>query len=209
MRVQNKIALNCVKKSLRWFVILLVIVVIYIITIKFLRSPTITDFYSILGIVDLSNTSFFGILMMIYQYAVTLYFSYIFYNYEINEEVDNVIIRMDQQKWIITKNIICYVYIAAFRIIYTIYSSFFYSVNIHDLIIIAFSVSSNYFLLISLTFFLSNHLKQRKKEIYILLTLLIFLLHIVINSFIFNYFMLIIISMYEFKSFNFKKLYYK
>ena len=206
MKIQKNISFLCIKKCLNWFLIMIGISFAYIVIIRLIKSIEYSEISSLLGIPGVKNINFYNSLTIIYQYSFTIYYSYLFYNYEKQESMDNIILRMNPQNWIKSKIIVQLIAIFILRFIYTLIIILILQINLKKYLFIIVSSFTIHIFLSIFVIFLSNYYRKSIKFI-ILITSLCLIESMIYNhiiSIIVNVLFGILIILYEYFTFNFK-----
>ena len=207
MKVQLEILLLCLRKTFKWYLMMIFMAVIYIISIKIVRNVQANDLMVLFGSVNLKSLSFLGTLVMIYQYSFTIYFSYLFYNYEADNYIYNILIRSKAKKWFKSKIIVQFFGIIAFQLIYYVLVISFTSFDVLKYISMIFIAIFSHLFISIIVSFLSNHLR---KKIYVLIwtVVLLFFEILLINYTFFPAFILFfVLIIYDTYNFSLKKNY--
>lgn len=207
MKVQLEILLLCLRKTFKWYLMMIFMAVIYIISIKIVRNVQANDLMVLFGSVNLKSLSFLGTLVMIYQYSFTIYFSYLFYNYEADNYIYNILIRSKAKKWFKLKIIVQFFGIIAFQLIYYVLVISFTSFDVLKYISMIFIAIFSHLFISIIVSFLSNHLR---KKIYVLIwtVVLLFFEILLINYTFFPAFILFfVLIIYDTYNFSLKKNY--
>ena len=205
MKVQLEILLLCLRKTFKWYLMMIFMAVIYIISIKIVRNVQANDLMVLFGSVNLKSLSFLGTLVMIYQYSFTIYFSYLFYNYEADNYIYNILIRSKAKKWFKLKIIVQFFGIIAFQLIYYVLVISFTSFDVLKYISMIFIAIFSHLFISIIVSFLSNHLR---KKIYVLIwtVVLLFFEILLINYTFFPAFILFfVLIIYDTYNFSLKK----
>ncbi len=206
MKIQKNISFLCIKKCLNWFLIMIGISFAYIVIIRLIKSIEYSEISSLLGIPGVKNINFYNSLTIIYQYSFTIYYSYLFYNYEKQESMDNIILRMNPQNWIKSKIIVQLIAIFILRFIYTLIIILILQINLKKYLFIIVSSFTIHIFLSIFVIFLSNYYRKSIKFI-ILITSICLIESMIYNhiiSIIVNVLFGILIILYEYFTFNFK-----
>ena len=206
MKIQKNISFLCIKKCLNWFLIMIGISFAYIVIIRLIKSIEYGEISSLLGIPGVKNINFYNSLTIIYQYSFTIYYSYLFYNYEKQESMDNIILRMNPQNWIKSKIIVQLIAIFILRFIYTLIIILILQINLKKYLFIIVSSFAIHIFLSIFVIFLSNYYRKSIKFI-ILITSICLIESMIYNhiiSIIVNVLFGILIILYEYFTFNFK-----
>lgn len=206
MKIQLEIFFLCLKRAFKWYLIMILTSLMYIISIQFIRKIGFNDLMILLGNFNLKDLSFFGILMMIYHYSFTIYFSYLFYNYEIDECVYNILLRSNCKKWFKSKLIIQLFGIFALRLFYYLTILLITQFNIKTYAITIVTSLSTHILLSIFIIFFYNHVKKNIKIIFCII-ILCFVETVFSNYILFpNVIISLMIIVYETFNINFKRV---
>ena len=135
MKVQMKILLEILKKSWLWIIIFVVLAILSLI-FYMVRPPEIliteNDFLAMVSYPKNINSSFICFLLSLYQIGTTIYLIYIYYTYEFTYSFENIILRINEKKWIFEKIITCILFLILVRSIYMflIYLCFFKTIDL-------------------------------------------------------------------------------
>lgn len=207
MKIQLEILLLCLKKTFKWYLMMLFMVVIYVISIQIVRNIETNDLMILFGIVDLKSLNFLGTLVMIYQYSFTIYFSYLFYNYEADNYIYNILMRSKAKRWFKSKVIVQFLSIIIFQIIYYVLILSFASFNISKYIfMILIAIFSHLFISIIVSF-LSNHLRKKINVLFWTIVLLFFEIMLINYTFFPIFILFFILILYDNYNFSLKKNY--
>lgn len=207
MKIQLEILLLCLKKTFKWYLMMLFMVVIYVISIQIVRNIETNDLMILFGIVDLKSLNFLGTLVMIYQYSFTIYFSYLFYNYEADNYIYNILMRSKAKRWFKSKVIVQFLSIIIFQIIYYVLILSFASFNISKYIfMILIAIFSHLFISIIVSF-LSNHLRKKINVLFWTIVLLFFEILLINYTFFPIFILFFILILYDNYNFSLKKNY--
>ena len=188
MKIQKNISFLCIKKCLNWFLIMIGISFAYIVIIRLIKSIEYSEISSLLGIPGVKNINFYNSLTIIYQYSFTIYYSYLFYNYEKQESMDNIILRMYPQNWIKSKIIVQLIAIFILRFIYTLIIILILQINLKKYLFIIVSSFTIHIFLSIFVIFLSNYYRKSIKFIILITSICL------IESMIYNHIISIIVN---------------
>ena len=203
MKVQLTILKKVFKKCYKFVLVFMLFSFSYLLAMKLSKGIDYNDIKILLGYIDLNNFNFLGILLLIYQYALTIYFTYLFYSFEIREGKYNILLLANTKKLFIEKLLFQLLIVFSFRVIFSSFLIFFFN-NLENYqsfllnnIIIYLSIS----LLASIFY---NHIHNKLFYLFILVSIC-FVEAIFYNSiFIFNILINIILVFYDLFIFNFK-----
>lgn len=122
MKIQIYILLQNLKKSWLWIIILMFLMILSLIFYSVRPvglEVSSNDFIALLGIPLQKQYSFFALLISIYQMGFTVYFVFIYYSYELDFSFENIILRVNEKKWIFEKIFVCIVFTIIMRLTYT------------------------------------------------------------------------------------------
>lgn len=206
MKIQLEICFLCLKRTFKWYLIMILTSLIYIISINFIREIEASDLMILLGNFNLKDLSFFGTLVMIYHYSFTIYFSYLFYSYEIDKGLYNILLRSNCKKWIKSKFIVQLFGIFALRLLYYLVILLITNFNIKIYAITIITSLSTHILLSIFIIFFYNHINKNIKIIFCIIILCF--VEIIFNNFLLfpNIIISLIILVYEIFNFNYKKI---
>lgn len=206
MKIQLNILFACIKKCLKWFILLISFVLIFLFVVEYNMEVGTDEFLILIGSYKYNSYDLFRILFFIFNFTITVYFSYIFYNYELENSLDNIVLRSDYRKWIREKFIVLILFVLVFRLLYSMFLFLLIGCNIIDNIYITLSlIFSHIFVAISIVF-LINH-KRNNKMLFITI-FIICILEVLLSKYLimFNILLCIMIIVYELLTFNFKKI---
>lgn len=205
MKIQLEIFTLCLKKILKWYLIMIAIAIMYIISIQFARKIGYNDLIIILGNFDLNHLDFFGILLMIYHCSFTIYFSYLFYTYELDKCIYSILLRLNSKRWIKSKLFIQLLGILFLRLFYYLVILLIMQFDVKKHITIIITSMSIHLLLSILVVFFFNHIKKNLKIIFLIV--IICCIEAIFNNYILfpNVIVSVILTIYEVFKFNFKK----
>lgn len=205
MKMQLKIAYLCLKKSFKWFLIMVGAAILYVISIRFVKQLGGNELFALLGKIKLSNADFFGILITIYQYSFTIYYSYLYYSFEIAENMDNILLRINSRSWFKSKIFVQILVILFFRLMYSFIVLVITSLCLEDSVFIVLStLTFNVLLSVSVMFFINHSVKRIRLLGYIFV---IFLVEVLLNNYaiVLNILICVLLIVYESFTFSLKK----
>ncbi len=205
MSLQIKILLNKIKENWIWFFILSLLTILCLILYS-VRGSRLTQFdlLSLICYPRLTNNTYMSMLISLYQIALNIYIIYIFVNYDFEYSFDNIVLRINNKKWILYKIVCSILFVLFFKLIQIILIYLFFYNKI-DFKIIYLFYPLIYFILITLLTILVLSFAGKKKNIYFIILIIVeytlyinfnFLISIIISIF------LIIFTIYYF---NLKK----
>lgn len=122
MNIQVKILLRNLKKSWLWIVIFALLTILSLI-FYMVRPIDIelsrNDLISLISYPTNNELNFIALLITIYQIGFVIYYIYTYYSYEFEHSFENIIIRVDEKKWIFQKIFSSIIFIVFLRLIYT------------------------------------------------------------------------------------------
>lgn len=211
MKIQFHILIEVIKKNWIWYFIFFLLVSLNLIFYT-VRPNTIllseNDFFALINYPKNVNYSLINLLFHIYQIGIAVYSVYIFYRYELEFAIENIILRIDAKKWIFQKIVLILATTIIINALYiaTIYLIYFREIHFHLNYIIFPIIYNSLIGIILITF--TNIFKD--KDIMIFIST--FLICILMLNF-FNFFIAIILtltlSILNILLFNFKKSYIK
>lgn len=121
MILQFEILCGKLKNNWFWFVILIFISLLNLILYHVRPSQiqiTNEDLFSLTCYPSSIEYGFVSLLLTMYQFGLLIYIIYIFYIHEFEHSFENIILRVNQKKWIISKIIVTFVFTFFLRLIY-------------------------------------------------------------------------------------------
>lgn len=208
MKIQLEIFTLCLKKILKWYLIMIAIAIMYIISIQLARKIGYNDLIIILGNFDLNHLDFFGILLMIYHCSFTIYFSYLFYTYELDKCIYSILLRLNSKRWIKSKLFVQLLGILFLRLFYYLVMLLIIQFDVKKHITIIITSMSIHLLLSILVVFFFNHIKTKLKIMFLIV--IICCIEAIFNNYILfpNVIVSVILTFYEVFKFNLKKRLY-
>lgn len=205
MKIQRRISLICIKKCIKWILLLYFLMCAYIISIKYIRNFDLQDYVIIIGGNIGDNINCFGILILLFQYSISIYFTYLFLNFEIENSFENIILRVNSQNWIKSKMIVLLSCIFIFRIVYS-FSIYIIVNNYIELPVnIIFSIIILNFILVLNVMTIFNF-GRKNLILSILISFTYYIFVFLINNIILNVVILLISIFMNLLFFNYKLL---
>lgn len=205
MKIQGKIGIICIKKCIKWFLLLIFLMAMYIISISFVREPGLDDYIIILGGYHLNDFNYFGILVLLFQYSILIYFTYLFFNYEYENAFENIILRIASKSWIKNKMTILLVFVSFFRCIYSFIISIIIGKNNYVPIDILCNINIVYLLLVVLVLTVFSF-GQKRYIVFIPTAFSLFIVLLYLNNLVLNIITIIILVLLNYIFFKFKFL---
>lgn len=145
---------------------------------------------------------------MIYHCSFTIYFSYLFYTYELDKCIYSLLLRLNSKKWIKSKLLIQLLGMLFLRLFYYFAILLITQFDIKKYIIVLITSMSIHLLLSILVIFFSNHVKKNLKIIFLIV--IICCIEAIFNNYILfpNVIVSVILIFYELFTFNLKKRLY-
>ena len=209
MKIQINILILKLKENIKWFILLILLLVLCLILyhVGTTENSTVStnDFLMLLNYPSLTNYSSVTALLAIYNFVLYIYIAYVFYTYEFNFSFQNIILRAKDNIWILSKIIIFSLFTIFYKSIYAIITYTYFKNEIpFSIDYIVAPILFN--LLCFLSGILTYNFYKRKKIYTQIITLMIpFVLY-----FYFNYisviFILIIELIVSIKYFKFKNI---
>lgn len=109
MKIQFNILKEKIKNNILWILIIVFLVLLNLIllSVKPIQiKSTKLDFLTLIGFPGITEYNGISLLILLYQLGWTLYINYIFYIHEFEHSLENILLRINQKKWIISKIII-------------------------------------------------------------------------------------------------------
>ena len=110
MKIQINILMLKLKENIKWFILLILLLVLCLILyhVGTTENSTVStnDFLMLLNYPSLTNYSNVTALLAIYNFVLYIYIAYVFYTYEFNFSFQNIILRVKDNIWILSKIII-------------------------------------------------------------------------------------------------------
>lgn len=209
MNIQIKILLYNLKKSWLWIVIFILLVILSIIFYE-VRPISLelqrNDFINLISYPERNDLNFISLLITIYQIGFIIYYMYIYYCYEIEHSFENIIIRINEKKWIFQKIVSSIIFIIFVRIIYTVVVyMYFQKVLSFELGFIFIPIL--YYILISMILLTIINFISIDNGIKFLLSFIISCLFFIKFNVYIVLLLIIILINFNLKFFNFKKYY--
>ncbi len=166
MKTQIIIFKNNLKKNYKWFIILILLITLTIILLKIKPQTTEIndkDFLSLLTFPGLGfKIDFFSFLLTLYQIGLTIYITYYFYTYELNNSLEYFTLRINEKKWFIQKSTILIIFLTLYKLIsILIIYLFFKDLFNLQLNYILFPIIYQLLIIITTLFILTLDLKKR------------------------------------------------
>lgn len=193
---------NQVLKKIKWALIILILLLGFFTFFTFANNNFNTNII-LTNFIAVPSQNFFNTLFL-YQFFVNFFIAYYFYFYEIHHSFENVVLRFNPRKWLITKIITLSYVIILVRTTIFIFTYLIYH-NHCEITMYHFISSLSYFLMIS---YISIIIFNLFKGYSLVKFFLIFILALIINYHFSLWLMLIILILliFEIRFFNFKKL---
>ncbi len=205
MRMQLSVAKIVFKKCFKFILLFLMFSFSYLLVMKLSKGLDFNDFKTLLGYIDLNNADFLGILLGVYQYALIVYFTYLFYSFEIRENMYNIFLRINIKKLFAEKLFFQLLIVFVFRIMFSFLLILLFSNNLEHyqtfllsniIMFLAISILSSVFY---------NHVHNKFLFLFVIV-LMCFIETVFYNyMFIFNILICIVVVLYDLFIFNFKK----
>ena len=122
MKIQLSILFTKIKENIKWLVLLIILSILCLILFKTnnIGVSRIKDFLILINYPNFSKTNNFSLIVGIYNIVLFIYLGYLYYTYEFTYSVENIIIRTEEKKWFINKNLVFFLYTLIFTIINTL-----------------------------------------------------------------------------------------
>lgn len=204
MKIQYQILKKALKKNLIWLLLLLILVGIYNFINQVKQINPALEFLQIINNSPIKEMNTIEITICLYQIILVIYMTYIIYTYEMNNSFQNILLRINEKKWILSKYLILILFIIFYKIIY-IYVAFLEFSNLLSLDIVYFIKSIIFDIVICLTTITCINFIKNKYLFLFLLTFLVSILEIKRNLFL-NCAIIMILLFINYKNINFHKL---
>lgn len=207
MKIQIRIWNYCLKKSVKWLILLLLIIACYLFSLSISRKNITSDinFYlTLIGYYNPQYTSFFSTINLIYQYVFSIYFTHICYTYEVTNSFNNVVLRINGHKWIIDKLLVILSSNLLFRIIISILLYLFFINKTTFPFLETIDVILSHLLTTLIIISLHNFVKNKK--IQLILIMLIVPIIVIYTSSPIKVVSIILLLVINYKIFNIKQL---
>lgn len=206
MRVQFKVLSWCIKKILPFFIILFCLYLLYIFSVRFtVNNLAIDDYVSLIGY---SDRNFVSILLFLYQYSLSLYFTYIISTYEINNSLCNIILRENSRNYIISKILIIVIAIFLLRCFYAIpiYLLSFLKLNFPMMTFCSMMVNH---LMLSLLALTMTSFYKRRFRLILLMVFSVFITFCLREKIVLLILVILLFIVFNIIKFSFKKIYFE
>lgn len=123
MKFEIKILKEIIKHNKLWFIVLFILSVMCILFFSIRINPLIfreTDLYAVISYPTKEHSSIISSLFSIYQIIFTIYLTYVYYTYEINNSFENVILRFSEKRWFVIKSLLFSTFITVFRVLFNL-----------------------------------------------------------------------------------------
>lgn len=208
MKIEFNLIKNKIKKDKTWLIILLMLTIINIIYC-YLNYNKISNniYYMNLVAYPLINEKLdIYVLYNIYYITYIVYYSISYFNYELENLKENIVIRENDKKWFIRKVISILLYIVTLKLItiliIDVFSNFKYSFNINIILII-----NLYLFLISIITITVNNIVKKNTLVIIISIILSFLIFFSIKNILFLFILLLLLLVLNIIFFKFKVMY--
>ena len=198
MKLQYQILKTTLKKNQFYIYLLFIIAGLCLVfyELSLTQGYQESAFLSLIGYPMVSDVSFLGMILSLYQFFLIFYLFYHFYSYEVSHSFCNVFLRTNSKKWMVSKIAVFLLFLLLFRLLYISLLSLYFlgkisfsaSYFIYPIVISIFFVAicillyhfvKNKVLLLVLLIILSYTLLTFFHCIFIvLLSILLFLYHI-------------------------------
>jgi hypothetical protein len=136
MKAQIKILLETFKKSWLWITIFVILAMLSLLFYAIRPTEVLiteNDFLAMISYPKNIHSGFICFLLSLYQIGITIYLIYIYYTYEFSHSFENIILRVNEKKWIFEKVVTCTVFLILIRLIYMylIYLYFFKTITLN------------------------------------------------------------------------------
>ena len=210
MKIEANLLISKIKKDKFWIISYIVVLAVAVVYCLFNDENIFSNnktFYLLIGYPkNLTNDKFIYTLINLYTIVYFIYFTITYFNYELENYCDNLIIREKNKKWIIRKTLAIILSITLIKILNIISVLFLYNYSYpFDYKIIFFTLT--YYVTISIISILINIVIKNNA--------IVIILSLISSTLIFHYienlitlFAIIIISLiFIITYFNFKKIF--
>lgn len=208
MKIEFNLIKNKIKKDKIWLIILLMLTIINIIYC-YLNYNKISDniyYMNLVGYPLINEKLDIYVLYNIYYITYIVYYSISYFNYELENLKENIVIRENDKKWFIRKVISILLYIVTLKLItiliIDVFSNFKYSFNINIILII-----NLYLFLISIVTITVNNIIKKNTLVIIISIILSFLIFFSIKNILFLFILLLLLLVLNIIFFKFKVMY--
>lgn len=208
MKIEFNLIKNKIKKDKIWLIILLMLTIINIIYCYLNYNKISNNIYymNLVGYPLINEKLDIYVLYNIYYIAYIVYYSISYFNYELENLKENIVIRENDKKWFIRKVISILLYIVTLKLItiliIDVFSNFKYSFNIDIILII-----NLYLFLISIITITVNNIVKKNTLVIIISIILSFLIFFSIKNILFLFILLLLLIVLNIIFFKFKVMY--
>ena len=153
----------------------------------------------------MNDFNYFGILVLLFQYSILIYFTYLFFNYEYENAFENIILRIASKSWIKNKMTILLVFVSFFRCIYSFIISIIIGKNNYIPIDILCNINIVHLLLVVLVLTVFSF-GQKRYIVFIPTAFSLFIALLYLNNLVLNIITIIILVLLNYIFFKFKFL---
>ncbi len=208
MKIEFNLIKNKIKKDKTWLIILLMLTIINIIYCYLNYNKISNNIYymNLVGYPLINEKLDIYVLYNIYYITYIVYYSISYFNYELENLKENIVIRENDKKWFIRKVISILLYIVTLKLItiliIDVFSNFKYSFNINIILII-----NLYLFLISIITITVNNIVKKNTLVIIISIILSFLIFFSIKNILFLFILLLLLLVLNIIFFKFKVMY--
>lgn len=208
MKIEFNLIKNKLKNDKTWLIILLMLTIINIMYCYLNYNKINNNIYylNLIGYPLINEKLDIYVLYNIYYISYIIYYTISYFNYELENLKENIIIRENDKKWIIRKIISTLLYIIVLKLmiilIIDIFSNFKYIFNINIFLVIIL-----YQFLISIITITINNVIKKNTLVIIISMLLSFLIFFRIKNILFLFILLILLIILNILIFKFKRMY--
>ena len=200
MKIEFNLIKNKIKKDKTWLIILLMLTIINIIYCYLNYNKISNNIYymNLVGYPLINEKLDIYVLYNIYYITYIVYYSISYFNYELENLKENIVIRENDKKWFIRKVISILLYIVTLKLItiliIDVFSNFKYSFNIN-------------IILISIITITVNNIVKKNTLVIIISIILSFLIFFSIKNILFLFILLLLLLVLNIIFFKFKVMY--
>ena len=208
MKIEFNLIKNKIKKDKTWLIILLMLTIINIIYCYLNYNKISNNIYymNLVGYPLINEKLDIYVLYNIYYITYIVYYSISYFNYELENLKENIVIRENDKKWFIRKVISILLYIVTLKLItiliIDVFSNFKYTFNINIILII-----NLYLFLISIITITVNNIVKKNTLVIIISIILSFLIFFSIKNILFLFILLLLLLVLNIIFFKFKVMY--
>ncbi len=208
MKIEFNLIKNKIKNDKIWLVILLILTIINIMYcyLNYNKINNSIYYMNLIGYPLINEKLDIYVLYNIYYIAYIIYYSISYFNYELENLKENIIIRDNDKKWFIRKIISILLYIVILKLIVIliidVFSNFKYSFNLNIILLINLYLS-----LISIITITINNIIKNNTLVIIISMILSFLVFFSIKNILILFLLSVLLLILNIIFFKFKKMY--